>query len=715
MKDTTLNSLNEAQRLAVTAPLGYQLILAGAGSGKTRVLVHRIAWLIQSENISLNDIFAVTFTNKAAHEMRTRLEELLGISTRTLWLGTFHGLAHRLLRLHWQEAGLPQEFQIMDADDQSRFIRRVMTTLNLDEERFPPKQAQWFINGKKDAGLGPHQIAADDISKRTWIKIYSAYQDACQRAGLIDFADLLLKIVQLWQSRPDILTQYQERFRCILVDEFQDTNAIQYACIRLLAGQHNYVTIVGDDDQSIYGWRGAEAENLHRFCQDFPSANTIRLEQNYRSSGKILKAANALIQHNRGRMGKNLWTSGDDGDPITVYSAFNDLDEVRFVAHEIHQLKKTGIRFSDIAILYRSNAQSRLLEEALIQRGISYIVYGGLRFFERAEIKDALAYLRLVANRHDDMAFERVVNTPVRGIGDRTIESIREKARENTISYWSATESLLTQNIFAARATQSLKNFLLTIHSFSEDTENLPLYEQVEHIVHHSGLIQHVQKEKGEKGLMRLENLEELVNAARQFHLENTDDTMTPLMAFLSYAALESGEKTSGLSEDNVQLMTLHAAKGLEFPVVFLCGCEENLFPHHLSQEDPNKLEEERRLCYVGMTRAMKKLYLTYAEIRRLHGKETRNRPSRFLREIPTELYEKGGLKTKIASAIPLASHFTSGKQNENNVRIGQTVTHHQFGEGIVLQCEGHGENSRIQVRFAKAGTKWLIASFVKA
>lgn len=710
-----LDSLNDAQRNAVSAPLCHQLILAGAGSGKTRVLVHRIAWLIEKEGLSPFEILAVTFTNKASSEMRSRIESMLGISAKNLWVGTFHSLAHRLLRMHWSDAGLPEGFQILDSDDQYRLVRRVIASLDLDEDRWPPKQAQWFINGKKDEGLESHHVPDyGDMTTRTMIKIYRAYEEACQRAGLIDFADLLLKTHKLWLSKPDILALYQQRFRCILVDEFQDTNSIQYAWIRLLAGTKNHVMIVGDDDQSIYGWRGAKVENIQRFCLDFPGATTTRLEQNYRSTGTILKAANALIEHNGGRLGKNLWTDGGDGERVTVYAGFNDYDEARFLVNRIRDWQRDGNPLREVAILYRSNAQSRVIEEALMQFGIAYRVYGGLRFFERAEIKDALAYLRLIANRDDDAAFERVVNTPTRGIGDRTIESLRARALQDNVSLWRAAQLLLAENFFTARASNALAGFLALMDTLSEDTRQLALHEKTEHVIHNTGLIEHFRKEKGEKGLARIENLEELVNAARQFDAQETVSDMPKLAAFLSYSALESGDGQANTFEDCVQLMTLHSAKGLEFPVVFLCGCEEGLFPHYMSMEDPAKLEEERRLCYVGMTRAMKKLFMTYAEVRRLHGKEAYHRASRFLLEIPGELIEEVRMKTKVSAPAPRMPAFTES-MNESGIRIGQRVTHHQFGEGTVLQYEGRGEHARIQVRFEQTGTKWLIASFVMA
>jgi len=712
-----LDSLNDAQRKVVAAPLVHQLVLAGAGSGKTRVLVYRIAWLIQSVGLSPFNILAVTFTNKAAHEMRSRIEHLLGMNARGMWIGTFHSLAHRLLRLHWKEAQLPEQFQILDSDDQLRMLKRIIISFNLDEARWPAKQAQWFINAKKDEGLESHQVPDyGDITTKTWLKVYRAYEEACQRGGLVDFADLLLKVHKLGLSNPDILNHYRTRFRCILVDEFQDTNAIQYAWIRSLAGNENHVVIVGDDDQSIYGWRGAQVANIHRFCKDFPNVVTTRLEQNYRSTGVILKAANALISHNDSRLGKNLWTAGDEGERITLYAAFNELDEACYVVNRIRDWQREGNLLRQVAILYRSNAQSRVLEETLVRFNLPYRVYGGLRYFDRAEIKDALAYLRLIANRHDDGAFERVVNTPTRGIGDRTLQSLREHAQQQQLSLWNTALTLLEQDYFSTRAAHALNHFLKLIDMLAQEGQELALHEQTELVIHKSGLIEHYRKEKGEKGLARIENLEELVNAARQFSTEETPQEMPPLAAFLAYSVLESGEKEGDVSQDGVQLMTLHSAKGLEFPMVFLCGCEEGLFPHYMSASDPSKLEEERRLCYVGMTRAMQKLYLTYAESRRLHGKETHSRSSRFVREIPKELIEEARLKTTVSRPQMASQPISYGSDShEGDLRIGQRVMHRQFGEGTVLQFEGRGEHARVQIQFAKEGTKWLIASFIKA
>lgn len=717
-------SLNDAQQEAVTAPLGHQLILAGAGSGKTRVLTQRIAWLVEKENISPFNILAVTFTNKAAHEMRHRIESLIQVPVKTMWIGTFHGISHRLLRAHYQEAGLPQAFQILDSDDQQRLIRRVIQSLNLDEDRYPAKESQWFINNQKEEGRTPADVNPYDAAGQTQLKIYQAYEEACQRAGVIDFTDLLLKSYRLLQNNAELRAHYQEKFKCILVDEFQDTNAIQYAWLKQLAGSNSSVMIVGDDDQSIYGWRGAKIENIHRFSRDFANANVIRLEQNYRSTGTILKAANALIDKNTGRMGKNLWTDGKDGEPITVYAAFNETDEAFFIVNRIRELMQTDFNLREMAILYRSNAQSRVLEEALMQFGLPYRIYGGLRYFDRAEIKDALAYLRLIMNRADDPAFERIINTPTRGIGDRTLMFIRDHARNNVIPLWEALTQLIDQKQFATRAETALISFVNLINTMSERTLTLQLHKQVEYIVYASGLIEHFRKEKGEKGLTRIENLEELVNAAHQFHQEGVDDDIPPLAAFLAYAALESTDDKN--NDDNaVQLMTLHSAKGLEFPIVFLAGCEEELFPHFLTMHDPKGLEEERRLCYVGVTRAMKKLFMTYAEVRRMHGKEVYHRPSRFLHEIPETLLHTIRFRTKVSrpAASSSSSSYASSRSStpvssftpeaEGAFRVGQEVHHRIFGEGVVLDCEGDGENMKVKVRFANVGTKILLAGYL--
>ncbi len=715
MTNTLLTDLNPEQHAAVTAPNGHMLVLAGAGSGKTRVLVHRIAWLITQHCESPHNILAVTFTNKAAGEMRHRIESLVGLSARSMWMGTFHSLAHRLLRIHWQEAGLVENFQILDSDDQLRQIRRIIRELNLDEKQWPAKQAMWFINNKKEEGLRPKHIEHHgDPTTRTLLKIYVAYEEACQRNGLVDFTELLLRSHELWLNNPLILQQYRQRFRHILVDEFQDTNALQYAWLRLIAGDENWMMVVGDDDQSIYGWRGARVENIHQFCRHFANTQTIRLEENYRSTQTILKAANAIIRHNSDRLGKELWTKGNEGELISLYNAFNEVDEARFICGRIQDWIAQGNLRSEIAILYRSNAQSRVLEEALLQTNINYRIYGGLRFFERAEIKDALAYLRLIYNPHDDTAFERATQTPPRGIGDKTMEMLREFAREQTLSLWHAAQQLLAAKTFATRAANALQTFIDFIGNIQLEVANLSLHEGLEATIQRSGLIDHFRQERGEKGLARIENLAELVDAARQFEYDGEED-MPIMAAFLAHAVLESGERQAE-SGDAVQLMTLHSAKGLEFPLVFLCGLEEGLFPHYMCLQDPKQVEEERRLCYVGMTRAMQKLYLTYAETRRLYGNETHNRPSRFLREMPEDCIEEVRVNArtiKKPTSVGYAARISQDMELDG-LRLGQRVYHQTFGEGDVLSFEGNGAHARVQVRFDRHGAKWLVASFAK-
>ena len=711
-----LDGLNDAQREAVTAPPGNLLILAGAGSGKTRVLVHRIAWLMQVEQVSSWNILAVTFTNKAAREMRGRIEQMLDMPTGTMWVGTFHGLAHRLLRAHWQEAGLPQGFQILDSDDQFRLIKRVLKALDLDDAKWPPRQAQWFINGQKDEGRRPQHIDdGGDPYTMQMVRIYKEYEEACQRGGMVDFAELLLRSHELWLNRPDVLQHYRERFRHILVDEFQDTNSIQYAWLRMLAGEENNMFVVGDDDQSIYGWRGARVENIRRFEQEFSNTRLVRLEQNYRSTGTILKAANAVIAFNASRLGKNLWTDGGEGEPISLYAAFNEVDEARYVIDRIRDKLGSGTsRRSDIAILYRTTAQSRLFEEGLIQMGIPYRVYGGMRFFERAEIKDALAYLRMVANRHDDASYERSVNQPPRGIGAKTLDAVRAHARDFGVSMWQASQELLSGGGMTARAANALKSYVELIEEASANTSDLELKDIVSEVIARSGLTEHFKKSRDGKGQDRIENLEELVNAARQFEYEIEDDVLTDLEAFLSHAALEAGDTQAQEYEDCVQLMTMHSAKGLEFPTVFIAGLEEGLFPHSMSSEDPEKLEEERRLCYVGMTRAMQQLTLTHAESRRLHGSETYPLPSRFLREIPSELITEVRARPQVSRPYSPAKTAPAAKgfQNESPFSLGQRVVHQKFGEGVVLNLEGSGASARIQVNFETAGAKWLVISY---
>jgi DNA helicase-2/ATP-dependent DNA helicase PcrA len=716
-----LNDLNKPQREAVAAPLGHARVLAGAGSGKTRVLVHRIAWLLQAEGLSPANILAVTFTNKAASEMRGRIEEILGYPAGGMWVGTFHGLAHRLLRSHWKDADLPQSFQILDSDDQQRMLKRIIRGLDLDEAQWPAKQAQWYINAQKDEGLRPNNIqAGNDQYSQKMLAIYTAYEEACQRAGVIDFGEILLRSHELWLKRPDILANYQQRFSQILVDEFQDTNTIQYAWLRMLAGDTGHLFIVGDDDQSIYGWRGAKIENIQKFHNDYTDAASIRLEQNYRSTGNILAAANAVIANNSERLGKELWTEDEDGSPIQLYNAYNERDEATYVVEQVRKWVQEGGQRADTAILYRSNAQSRVLEEALLQANVPYRVYGGLRFFERAEIKDVLSYLRLIANRNDDAAFERIVNTPTRGIGAATLTQLRQHAREMSQTMWQSAVELINAKFFTARASNALTGFLTLIDSLTPELpDSMPLHELTSLVIDETGLRQHYAKDKSEKGQGRIENLDEMINAARQFEPEeNEDDDMPLLDAFLSHAALEAGEGQADQWEDCVQMMTLHSAKGLEFPIVFMVGMEEGLFPGQQSSEDPVRLAEERRLCYVGMTRARQTLYLLHTESRFLYGQEMSPRPSRFLKEIPSERVEEVRARnTFINTSMSSTTKTSTGKgvnTNETGFQTGQQVMHHKFGPGTITDTEGAGKNARVQVNFKHAGSKWLVLAYAK-
>ena len=725
-----LDSLNEQQRNAVASPAEKLLVLAGAGSGKTRVLVHRIAWLLQAEQASPFAVLAVTFTNKAAREMRGRIETLLGQSFNGMWVGTFHGLAHRLLRSHWAEAGLPQDFQILDAEDQFRLIKRINRSLHIDEDKWPARQCQWYINTQKDEGLRAVNIEHfDDNYTKTMLEVYTAYEEACTRGGMIDFGEILLRAHELWLKNPQILEHYQKRFQYILVDEFQDTNAIQYAWLRVLAGgnygRDKQLMVVGDDDQSIYGWRGARIENIQQFNVDFADAEIVRLEQNYRSTSTILKAANGLIAHNQGRLGKKLWTEGVEGEHISLYEALNEQDEARFIVDRLQDWFNNGNQRSDAAVLYRSNAQSRELEEALLRVGMPYRIYGGHRFYERLEIKNALAYLRLLANRNDDTAIERIINVPTRGIGGRTLDIIRTVAREENVSLWRACVRCVNENLAGSRAVNAVLAFLELIDKLQSECEGLELHEKVERAIANSGLIQHHEKEGGEKALARKENLEELVNAASNFDdvdLGDEVDVKSPafLAAFLDQASLDAGDTQADETDDAVQLMTLHSAKGLEFPLVFLAGMEEGLFPHRMSMDKIASLEEERRLCYVGITRAKSKLYLTHAESRRLHGEVNLCRPSRFIKEIPKQLIDEIRLKTtisrtKVNRRNGMRDSLSSGAEiPQTEISLGQRVAHGKFGEGVVLNYEGQGSNARVQVNFDAAGSKWLVLSYAK-
>ena len=710
-----LANLNSAQEQAVTSDNPHLLVLAGAGSGKTRVLVHRIAWKIQVEGISPFGLMAVTFTNKAAREMRERIDELLGQSfsgqaLRGMWVGTFHGLAHRLLKMHYSEARLPENFQILDADDQLRLVKRVMRSLDLDEKRWQPKQFQWWINSQKDEGLRAAHIQEDgDLTQVTLLKVYREYEEICQRLGVIDFAELLLRALELWRDNPPLLDHYRQRFKHILVDEFQDTNAVQYAWLRLLAGNISQTTAVGDDDQSIYGWRGARIENILNYSRDFAGAETVRLEQNYRSTANILNAANAVIAKNSDRLGKNLWTDSGEGELVSLYAAFNERDEARYIADQLEAWAQGGNRRSESAILYRSNAQSRVLEEALLQAGIPYRIYGGQRFYERLEIRNALAYLRLMQHRHDDAAFERVVNVPTRGIGDRTVDAIRQYARNERVSLWRAAE--LVSAGLPARAGNAVKAFLALIDEMAAGSDALPLAEQAATAIEQSGLKDFHAKERGERGQARVENLQELIGACRNF--EPQDEELPVLAQFLDQVALDAGDHQAEDDQDAVQLMTLHSAKGLEFPLVFLAGMEENLFPHRMSVEEPGRLEEERRLAYVGITRAMQKLVLTFAETRSIYGQESFNSPSRFVRDIPSALLQEVRLSNSVARPTSYASSAGKGMLSDqgsgSGFSLGQRVLHQVYGEGVILNFEGNGARARVHVHFETEGTKILI------
>jgi DNA helicase-2/ATP-dependent DNA helicase PcrA len=713
-----LDGLNDKQREAVAAPLENLLVLAGAGSGKTRVLVHRIAWLMSVEQASPFSIMSVTFTNKAAAEMRGRIEELMMGSASGMWNGTFHGICHRILRAHYLDAKLPEDFQIIDSDDQQRLLKRLIKAQNLDEKQWPARQVSWWINGKKDEGLRPSHIDAyhDPVTK-TYLQLYTAYQEACDRAGLVDFAEILLRAHELLRDNKFVREHYQARFKHILVDEFQDTNNIQYAWLRMMAGPDCHVMIVGDDDQSIYGWRGAKVENIEKFTLEFPSVNTIRLEQNYRSTKTILEASNTLIANNTERMGKELWTDGNVGDPISVYSAYNELDEARFAVNKIKEWQENGGALNDAAMLYRNNAQSRVLEEALIQAGLPYRIYGGMRFFERQEIRDALSYLRLMANRNDDAAFERVVNTPTRGLGDKTLETIRRAARDRGCTMWEASLAMLDEQVLPGRAAGALSRFVELITALEDDTLEMPLHEQTDHVIKYSGLFAMYEQEKGEKSKARIENLEELVTATRQFEKPEEAEEMSLLTAFLTHAALEAGEGQADEFEDAVQLMTLHSAKGLEFPLVFMVGVEEGMFPSQMSAEEAGRLEEERRLCYVGMTRAMQKLYITYAEMRRLYGQDKYHKPSRFIRELPETCLDEVRMKAQVSrpsSSGRFSQTAVKENFNETGFSLGSRVMHPKFGEGTIINFEGSGPQSRVQIAFNGEGIKWLVTAYAR-
>jgi DNA helicase-2/ATP-dependent DNA helicase PcrA len=708
------NGLNDKQCQSVTLNNDKNaLILAGAGSGKTRVLIHRIAYLITHKNIHTDAILAVTFTNKAATEMRERLSILLRRPIQSMWVGTFHGLAHRLLRTHYEKAGLASGFQILDAQDQFRIVKRLMKENNIDESKFPVRKVQWFINNQKDKGIRTQDI---DPSYNYFVKksleVFGLYEAHCQANDLIDFTELLIRSYELLKNNMDLLDHYQARFEHILVDEFQDTNTVQYKWIKLLFNGSNKVFCVGDDDQSIYGWRGAKIENITKLCTDFIPIETIRLEQNYRSTGNILNASNALIAHNTNRMGKSLWTDAGDGELINVYEARTETDEADYVISGIQKLITDGASPSDCAILYRSNAQSRIFEEVLIKHNIPYIIYGGLRFFERAEIKDALGYLRLIENSADNVAFERVVNFPTRGIGNATVEKIRTFAQDNHTSLFQAVMQM--SSTLPTRAANALNGFTNLIEQMTNDTKHLDLSEKVANLLNTSGLMAHYCNDKTDKAGSKKENLEELITAAQQYNHEQ-DSEMNEVVGFISLASLDSSGNTNPPINQNVKLMTIHLAKGLEFPYVFLVGMEEDLFPSRQSKDEPHLIDEERRLCYVGMTRAMKKLSLSYAIKRFLHGQSLYAYPSRFLDEIPSEYLNK--LKAKFGATMQNYNDDHTLNQNitpksGGQLSIGASVKHAKFGLGTVLNFEGQGDSARVQIKFKQAGTKWLISSY---
>ena len=729
---SNLDSLNEAQRAAVTAPLGAVLVLAGAGSGKTRVLVHRIAWLIETKAATPSSIFAVTFTNKAAREVRERIETLCGETTGPNWIGTFHGLCHRLLRFHWQEAGLPQTFHVLDGDDQVRQVRHIVRDLQLDDSKFVPKQVASWISTKKEEGCRSKNFEPNENNpyERTLARIYAQYDQVCTKGGFVDFSELLLRAYELLKDNQAILEQYQKRFQHFLVDEFQDTNALQYSWLRLISGKSGNLFVVGDDDQSIYGWRGACVENIQKFGKDYPNSKTFRLEQNYRSSANILNAANHLIANNRSRMGKKLWTTGSAGEPLLHYTALTDMEEARFVVEQIESwISKSHHHPGDCAILYRSNAQSRLFEQELSRAGVHFRVYGGLRFYERSEIKDAVAYLRLLSFRDDDAAFERIVNTPPRSIGERTLEGLREFAQKNNVSLWQAAVQSLEKHQLATRATHTVFGFLQLIDDLEKGTSKLKLHDMVSYIVGRVGLVEYYKKEDRLTAEAREENLAELVNAAHEF-IQRDPVPEFSLVRFLSELALNSEDANSSSGEGSaVQLMTLHAAKGLEFPLVFMVGMEEHLFPSFRSTELLERLEEERRLCYVGITRAQTRLVLTNAEQRRFHGTYQNAKPSRFLNEIPSNLVQEVGLRGTVIQppSQTEAAMFTVGKIKGRigtptmlpasaigPLQVGQKVEHPRFGRGTILELEGSGPSSKALVDFESHGQKRLVLGYAR-
>ena len=709
-----LNRLNEPQKEAVTSGPRPVMVVAGAGSGKTRVLVYRVAWLIAMESIAPQNIFAVTFTNKAATEMQTRIQKIISAPARGMWVGTFHGLAHRFLRLHWQEAGLQQGFQILDSDDQYRQIRRLLKSMGFDENHYPPKEIQWFINGQKDLGLRPDMVKKDPATKK-YIDVYQAYEQGCERAGLVDFGELLLRFYETLKKNDALLGNYQTKFKHILVDEFQDTNEIQYQMVKLLSGPESSTFIVGDDDQSIYRWRGAKSENMQRFQKDFGGCRIIKLEQNYRSTKTILTAANAIIANNQQRLSKELWTEGEEGEPIAITSAYDEYEEAQNIVNKIITWKTQGGSLSDAAVLYRSNAQSRVIEEALLQLNIPYRVYGGMRFFDRAEIKDVLSYLRLVTNTNDDVAFERSSGMPPKGMGTKTMSQIRAFAKEHNASLFSAASSMLEKQELKARAFAATDSFLKLIHKIKSSIEDMELPEQFEKSIELSGLVTYLKSKKTEKSETRIDNISELVNAAYGYRPLADEEGLSPLQSFLSHAALESGDNQAAEWEDSAQLMTMHSAKGLEFKLVFIAGMEDGLFPHQRSILEPGGLEEERRLCYVAITRSMQELVISFAQQRMLHGTYHHSRPSRFLLEIPENLIDETHQLGQLSQPrMSVEKKKKNTVPHESGFKLGQRVQHSSFGDGTIIGFEGVGDHARAQVNFEHVGVKWLVLGYAK-
>ena len=717
-----LDNLNDEQRQAVTSEKQHLMVLAGAGSGKTRVLVHKVAWQVEALRKSPSSIMAVTFTNKAASEMRSRIEELLQSPAMDLWCGTFHGLSHRLLKRFNKEADLASGFTILDSDDQLRIIKRISKELNLDEAAWPSRQSQWQINAWKDDGLRSSKVKDNgDFFKETIKNIYKQYEEVCIQDNLLDFGELLLKSYEVIKKNEVVRSYFHTRFKTVLIDEFQDTNSIQYKWLLEISSKDASITAVGDDDQSIYGWRGAKVENVATFTKTFKGSETIRLEQNYRSTNVILSAANALIENNNDRLGKNLWTEQLEGENIVLYQAYNEQDEARFTADILKEWMNKGELYEDAAVLYRSNAQSRALEEALLRSSIPYRIYGGQRFYERLEIKNAISYLKIIFNHSDNPAFERSISNPTRGVGEKTLNKIRSAAKKFNISYIKSSAKLLDEGVISGRGGSGLRSYLELITTCREIAETNTLSELMEYIIQTSGLYAYHGKEPGEKGKTRTENLEELISATKNFEQSVSDSKKNIEIAedYLDMISLDSGDRQASEHDDAAQLMTLHSAKGLEFKLVIMTGLEESLFPHGRSMDSISQLEEERRLCYVGITRAMQKLYITYAESRRLHGADTFNPPSRFIKEIPTKFMDEIRPRAQTTTAYTRRD-FASAKETKYKVEdeigyaLGQKVLHPSFGEGIVLNYEGTGEAARVQINFDGSGTKWLVLSFAK-